>query len=143
VTVPAGAVDGQRIRLAGMGAVAASVGPPGDLYLVVRLTPHPRYRVDGRDLTVELPVTPWEAVLGARVSVDTPSGPVQVDLPAGSSTGRRLGLPGHGMPQPHGAPGDLYAEVKIVVPVQPTDVERALFAQLAEQSRFDPRTPPS
>jgi curved DNA-binding protein len=143
VTVPAGAVDGQRIRLAGMGAVAPGAGPPGDLYLVVRLAPHPRYRVDGRDLTVELPVTPWEAVLGARVCVDTPSGPVQVDLPAGSSTGRRLRLRGHGMPQPHGTPGDLYAEVKIVVPARSTDVERALFAQLAEQSRFDPRTPAS
>jgi curved DNA-binding protein len=139
VTIPAGVVEGQRIRLAGQGAAGLSGGARGDLYLVVRLAPHPRYRVEGRDITVDLPVAPWEAALGASVPVDTPGGPVQVQVPAGSSTGRRLRLRGRGMPNPSGAPGDLYAEVKIVIPAQPSDRERKLWRQLAEASGFDPR----
>ncbi|KJY38877.1 DnaJ C-terminal domain-containing protein, partial [Streptomyces katrae] len=114
-----------------------------DLYLRVRLAPHPRYRVDGRDVTVDLPVTPWEAALGASVPVDTPGGTATVDLPPGSSSGRRLRLRGRGMPNPRGQPGDLYAEVKIVVPPRPTQAERDLFERLAKESRFDPRNPPS
>jgi curved DNA-binding protein len=139
VTIPAGVTDGQRIRLAGQGASGLGGGPPGDLYLMVRLAPHPRYRVDGRDVTVELPVAPWEAALGASVPVDTPGEPVQVQVPAGSSSGRRLRLRGRGLPNPKGAAGDLYAEVKIVVPARPSDEERALWRQLAETSAFDAR----
>ena len=139
VNLPAGVTDGQRIRLAGQGAAGVGGGPRGDLYLVVRLAPHPRYRVDGRDITVELPVAPWEAALGASVPVDTPAGPVQVQVPAGSSSGRRLRLRGRGMPQPTGAAGDLYAEVKIAVPAQPSPAERDLWQRLAAASRFDPR----
>jgi curved DNA-binding protein len=100
VTIPAGVSDGQRIRLAGQGAS----GLRGDLYLFVRLSPHPRYRVEGRDITVELPVAPWEAALGASLPVDTPGGPVQVQVPAGSSSGRRLRLRGCGCPAPRGRP---------------------------------------
>jgi curved DNA-binding protein len=139
VTIPAGVSDGQRIRLAGQGAAGLSGGRRGDLYLVVRLAPHPRYRVDGRDITVELPVAPWEAVLGASVPVDTPAGRVQVQVPAGSSSGRRLRLRGRGMPNPKGTPGDLYAEVRIAVPPQLSRAERELWQRLAEISRFDPR----
>jgi curved DNA-binding protein len=139
VTIPAGVSDGQRIRLAGQGAPGLSGGPRGDLYLVVRLAPHPRYRVDGRDITVDLPVAPWEAALGASVPVDTPGGPVQVQVPAGSSSGRRLRLRGRGMPNPRGTAGDLYAEVKIVIPARQSDRERKLWHQLAETSGFDPR----
>ncbi len=129
---------GQRIRLAGQGAQ----GPAGagDLYLIVSLRPHPRFRLDGRDLTVDLPVTPWEAALGARVPVDTPSGEAKVAVPAGSSSGRRLRLRGKGLPNPKGAAGDLYAEVRIVVPRQLTDEERELFEELARTSDLDPRT---
>jgi curved DNA-binding protein len=139
VTIPAGVTDGQRIRLAGQGAGGIAGGPRGDLYLVVRLAPHPRYLVDGRDITVELPVAPWEAALGASVPVDTPGGPVRVQVPAGSSSGRRLRLRGRGMPHPKGAAGDLYAEVKIVVPAHLTPGERELWNRLAQTSRFDPR----
>jgi curved DNA-binding protein len=139
VNIPAGVSDGQRIRLAGQGAAGAGGGPRGDLYLVVRLAPHPRYRVDGRDITVDLPVAPWEAALGAGVPVDTPGGPVHVQVPAGSSSGRRLRLRGRGMPDPRGQAGDLYAEVRIVVPAQPGEAERKLWQQLAAASRFDPR----
>jgi curved DNA-binding protein len=139
LTIPAGVVDGQRIRLAGQGAAGTGGGPHGDLYLVVRLAPDPRYRVEGRDITVELPVAPWEAALGASVPVDTPGGPVQVQVPAGSPSGRRLRLRGRGLPNPSGAAGDLYAEVKIVVPARVSDAERRLWQQLAAASGFDPR----
>ncbi|MEH0826109.1 MULTISPECIES: DnaJ C-terminal domain-containing protein [unclassified Micromonospora] len=139
VTIPAGVTDGQRIRLAGQGAAGLGGGPRGDLYLIVRLAPDPRYRVDGRDITVDLPVTPWEAALGASVPVDTPGGRVQVHVPAGSSSGRRLRLRGRGMPNPKGPAGDLYAEVKIVVPAEPTPDERELWQRLAQTSAFDPR----
>ncbi|HEU5107712.1 MAG TPA: DnaJ C-terminal domain-containing protein, partial [Micromonosporaceae bacterium] len=111
----------------------------GDLYLVVRLAPHPRYRVDGRDITVDLPLTPWEGALGASVAVDTPGGEAKVTVPPGSSTGRRLRLRGRGMHNPRGKPGDLYAEVKIMVPRHPTDEERRPFEELARVSTFDPR----
>lgn len=139
VDIPAGVTDGQRLRLAGQGAVGVGGGPRGDLYLVVRLAPHPRYRVDGRDITVDLPVTPWEAALGATVPVDIPGGRVQVQVPAGSSTGRRLRLRGSGMPNPQGWAGDLYAEVKVMVPGQLSPRERKLFEALARASTYDPR----
>ncbi|MEU3776382.1 DnaJ C-terminal domain-containing protein [Streptomyces sp. NPDC032472] len=139
VNIPPGVTDGQRIRLAGQGGTGSSGGPAGDLYLIVRLAPHPRYRVEGRDITVDLPVTPWEAALGASVPVDTPGGTARVDLPPGSSSGRKLRLRGRGMPNRRGLPGDLYAEVKIVVPAEPTPTERDLFQRLAKESGFDPR----
>ncbi|MEW2418487.1 DnaJ C-terminal domain-containing protein [Streptomyces sp. NPDC046866] len=139
VNIPPGVTDGQRIRLAGQGGSGSGGGPSGDLYLVVRLAPHPRYRVEGRDITVDLPVTPWEAALGASVPVETPGGPARVDLPPGSSSGRRLRLRGRGLPSPRGTAGDLYAQVKIMVPPDPEPAERELFRRLAEQSRFDPR----
>jgi curved DNA-binding protein len=138
VTIPAGVVDGQRIRLAGQGG-AGDGGPPGDLYLIVRLQPHPRFRVDGRDMIVDLPVTPWEAALGAKVPVESPGGEHKVTVPPGSSSGRRLRLKGQGLPNPKGAPGDLYAEIKIMVPRLPTERERELFEELARVSDFDPR----
>lgn len=141
VTLPPGVTDGQRIRLAGQGGAGSGGGSAGDLYLRVRLAPHPRFRVEGRDITVDLPVAPWEAALGASVPVDTPGGTARVDLPAGSSSGRRLRLRGRGMPNPRGPAGDLYAEVRIAVPAELTPAERELFERLAAQSGFDPRNP--
>ncbi|HVQ98419.1 MAG TPA: DnaJ C-terminal domain-containing protein, partial [Mycobacterium sp.] len=107
--------------------------------LVVRIKPDARFRLDGRDITTDLPVSPWEAVLGASVAIRTPAGEAKVKVPAGSSTGRRLRLKGQGMPNSRGAAGDLYAEVKVVVPPKPTKRERDLFEQLAAESTFDPR----
>ena len=95
--------DGQRIRLAGQGGRGSDGARPGDLYLVVRIAPHPRYRVDGRDLYVELPLAPWEAALGTSVAVDTPGGEAKVKVPPGTSSGRRLRLRGRGLPNPRGA----------------------------------------
>jgi curved DNA-binding protein len=139
VNIPAGVIDGQRIRLAGQGGQGTEGAPAGDLYLVVRLAPHPRYRVEGRDITVDLPLAPWEAALGASVAVETPGGKAKVKVPAGTSCGRRLRLRGRGMPNPRGTPGDLFAEAKVMVPARPTDDERRLFEQLAAASSFDPR----
>jgi curved DNA-binding protein len=140
VTIPAGVVDGQRIRLAGQGGRGLGDGPSGDLFLVVRIAPHPRYRLSRRDITVDLPVTPWEAALGATVPVTTPGGPANVVVPPGSSSSRKLRLRGEGMPNPKGSPGDLYAEVQIMVPATLTDRERELFEQLSAASAFDPRS---
>ncbi|MFG2821740.1 DnaJ C-terminal domain-containing protein [Kitasatospora sp. NPDC048365] len=139
VTIPPGVVDGQRIRLAGEGGRGRGRGSAGDLYLVVRIAPHPRYRLVGRDIHVELPVTAWEAALGATVPVSGPGGTVKVHVPPGTSTGRRLRLRNEGIPDPKGSPGHLYAEIQVMVPPSPTPRERELFEELAAVSSFDPR----
>jgi curved DNA-binding protein len=139
VNIPAGVRDGQRIRLAGEGGEGLGGGPSGDLFLRVRIRPHPRFRLEGRDLHVDLPVTPWEAALGASVEVPTLSGKSRVRVPPGSSCGRKLRLRGEGMPGRGGESGDLYASVKIELPSRPTPEERELFERLAAVSHFDPR----
>ncbi|TKJ19638.1 J domain-containing protein [Blastococcus sp. CCUG 61487] len=139
VTIPPGVNDGRRIRLAGEGGRGFGDGPAGDLYLVVRLLPHPRFRVHGRNIHVDLKLAPWEAALGASVPVATPGGETKVTVPPGSSSGRRLRLRGQGMPDPAGHPGDLFAEIKIMVPPELSDRERELFSELATTSTFDPR----
>jgi curved DNA-binding protein len=128
VTIPAGVADGQRIRLS-----------QGDVDLVIRLAPHDRYRVEGRDLTVDLPLTPWEAALGTIVAVDTPDGEAKVRVPPETSSGRKLRLRGRGLPNPRGQAGDLYAEARIVMPAHLTPGQQRLFAELAATSTFDPR----
>ncbi|MBQ0997272.1 MULTISPECIES: DnaJ C-terminal domain-containing protein [unclassified Streptomyces] len=140
VDVPPGVTDGQRIRLAGEGGRGSGDAAAGDLYLRVRIQPHPRFRLDGRDVYVQLPVTPWEAALGATVPVPTPGGgTAKVTVPAGSSSGRRLRLRGEGMPNPRGADGNLYAELRVMVPPKLSDRERELFEELAATSSYDPR----
>jgi curved DNA-binding protein len=141
VSIPAGVTNGQRIRLAGQGGQGSDGAQAGDLYLIVRIAPHRRYRVDGRDLRVELPLAPWEAALGTTVAVETPDGEAKVKVPAGTSSGRRLRLRGRGLPHPRGTPGDLYAEVKIMVPKTLSAQERRLFEELGATSTFDPRRP--
>jgi curved DNA-binding protein len=131
VSFPPGAADGQRIRVSGIG--------DREVYLLVRLAPDPRFRVEGRDVFVDLLVSPWEAALGALVPVGTPTGPAHVRVPAGSSSGRRLRLRGHGLPSPNQPPGDLFADLRVMVPDRLSDEERDLFQRLAERSPFDPR----
>ncbi|MCW2978218.1 MAG: hypothetical protein JWM06_3499 [Actinomycetia bacterium] len=140
VTVPPGVRDGQRIRLAGEGREGSGGGPVGDLLLRVRIRPHPRFRLEGDDLYTDLPVSPWEAALGATVDLETLEGRAQVKVPGGSSCGRRLRLRGEGMPRTDGGHGDLYAEVRILVPKKLSRAERKAFEQLAETSKFDPRS---
>jgi curved DNA-binding protein len=142
VTIPPGVTDGQRIRLAGQGGRGSDGAASGDLYLVVRLAPHHRYRVEGRDLYVELRLAPWEAALGTSIAIDTPGGEAKVKVPAGTSSGRRLRLRGRGLPNPKGKAGDLFAEARIMVPAHPSRAERKLFEELAAVSEFDPRRPP-
>jgi curved DNA-binding protein len=139
VAIPPGVADGQRIRLAGQGGRGRGDASAGDLYLVARIAPHPRYRVDRRDIHVELPVTAWEAALGATVPVQTPGGEGKVRVPPGSSSGRRLRLRGRGMPNQGGRPGDLYAVVRVMVPPRLSDRERELLEELGKVSTFDPR----
>ena len=140
VDIPRGARDGQRIRVAGEGRPGLGGGPAGDLYLEIRLKPHSRFRVDGGDLYVDLPVSPWEAALGAEVPVPILEGNARVKVPAGSSSGRQLRLRGQGLPGNASAPpGDLYAVVTIRVPGKLSKKERQLFEQLASTSKFDPR----
>lgn len=133
INIPAGTIDGHRIRLDGYLAGA------GDIDLIVRITPHPRYRLDQRDIEVDLPVAPWEAALGATVTLETPHGTERLQIPPGSCSGQRLRLTGRGLPNPHGQPGDLYAIVRIVTPPALSDTERELFARLAAASTFNPR----
>jgi curved DNA-binding protein len=142
VNIPAGVVDGQRIRLPGQGGRGTGGAAAGDLYLVVRIAPHPTYGVDGRDIYVDLPLAAWEGALGASVAVDTPGGEAKVRVPPGSSTGRRLRLKGRGLPNPKGGAGDLFAEVRLMVPKKLTAEEKRLFEELARVSNFDPRKAP-
>jgi curved DNA-binding protein len=134
VNIPAGVRDGQLIRLAGEGARGAGGGPPGDLLLRVRLRPHPRFRVEDRDLHADLAVAPWEAALGATVDLPTLTGSTRLKVPPGSSCGRKLRLRGQGMPG-----GDLYATVMVHVPKKLSRDERKAYERLAEVSDFDPR----
>jgi curved DNA-binding protein len=139
VNFPAGVREGQLIRLADQGAPGRDGGPSGDLYLRVRLKPHPTFRRRGDDLDLELPVAPWEAALGATVPVPTLTRTARVRVPAGTSSGRRLRLRGRGLPKQGGGHGDLHAIVRITVPKHVSDQERDLFEKLAEVSAFDPR----
>lgn len=140
VNIPPGVTDGQRIRLAGQGGRGSDGTRSGDLYFIVRILPHPVYRVQGRDLYVDLRLAPWEAALGTSVAVDTPGGEAKVKVPPGTSCGRRLRLRGCGLPNPRGKPGDLFAEAKILVAPKLSATERQLFEQLAAASDFDPRS---
>ena len=111
---------------------------PGDLFLEVAFAPHRLYQPDGRDLQFDLPVAPWEAALGASVTVPTPGGPVELRIPAGSKAGTRLRLRGRGLPsQP---PGDLYAVLQIVLPPADSDAARAAYEAFAAAAPFNPRS---
>jgi curved DNA-binding protein len=138
--IPKGATDGQRLRLRGKGGKGIGGGPDGDLYLNIVLKPHPVFRASGHDLYLDLPLAPWEAVLGATVNVPTLGGAVGLKVPPGTQAGQKLRLAKRGLPMPHEGEGDLYAIVQIVVPHTVGDKERALYQQLAESSSFNPRT---
>ena len=136
VTIPAGVIEGQQIRLTGQGSPGTGGGPPGNLLLEVGFRPHPRYRVEGRDVTLTLPVAPWEAMLGETVAVPTLGGPVDMKLPAAARGGQRLRLRGRGLPGP--TPGDQYVELAIVLPPD-SPKARQLFEQMKRELPFDPR----
>lgn len=138
VKIPQGVVDGERIRLKDQGAPGFGDGPPGDLYLRIRLVPHPLFDVNGRDLTLTLPVAPWEAALGAKVTVPTLEGKITLTIAPDSQSGQRLRVKGRGLPgKPQ--PGDLYVVLKVVLPEKTDEKTRQLWQQLAERAAFDPR----
>lgn len=133
VTIPAGAADGTRIRLSGQGANG------GNLYITLKVLPHPLFQINGHDLDATIPITPWEAALGAKVKVPTPTGTAAITLPAGTQSGARMRLRGKGLPQRGGKNGDLFATFRIMVPEHPTPKEKELFEELAKTSTFRPR----
>lgn len=140
VSVPAGVRDGSVIRLAGQGEAGRAGAPRGDLFLRVRIKPHRLFDVVGDyDVQIELPVAPWEAALGARVSVPTLEGPVEMTVPPGTQSGQRLRLRGQGLNRRGGGRGDEYAKLKIVNPPRLTAAERELFEKLKAASRFNAR----
>jgi curved DNA-binding protein len=140
VTIPPGIQAGKKLRLGGQGGEGLGGGGRGDLLLKIKIAPHPRFRLDGRDLHTKLEVTPWEAALGGEAEVKTLEGTERVRIPAGTSSGRRIRLRGKGFPGAGGKPaGDLYAELTIAVPKELGERERELFEELAETSSFRPR----
>lgn len=140
VRIPKGATEGQRLRLAGRGGKGLNGGRDGDLYLTITLQPHPLFRVTGHDLYIDLPLAPWEAVLGASIDVPTLAGPVRLKVPPNTSAGQKMRLAGRGLPKPQGKEGDLFVITQIVLPASVTDAERGLYEQLANASRFNPRS---
>lgn len=140
VAIPPGVVEGQRIRLAGQGSAGVGGGPAGDLYLEIEVRPHRLFQVEGRDVTLTLPVAPWEAALGAVVQTPTLGGPVELRIPPNAKAGQKMRLKGRGLPGP--TPGDQYVVLKIVLPPSDTPRARALYEQMQRELAFDPRAQP-
>jgi len=134
-----GATDGQRLRLRGKGGKGLNGGRDGDLYLNIVLEPHDLYRVNGHDLYIDLPLTPWESVLGATIEVPTLAGPVNLKVAPGAQAGQKLRLANRGLPKQFDGNGDLFAIVQVVVPRVITEQERSLYKTLAEVSAYNPR----
>lgn len=140
--IPKGIRAGQHIRLAGQGSPGTGQGSPGDLYLDVDMLPHTLFRTQGHDVYMDLPVAPWEAALGAEVEVPTPTGRVEIKIPASSAAGRKLRLKGRGLPGTTAgrAPGDFYFVLQIALPAADTEVAKKAYAEFAEAlNAFDPR----
>ena len=137
VNIPKGVTPGQQLRLAGQGHPGVGGGGPGDLYLEIQLEADPRYRVEGTHVYENVPVAPWEAALGASVSVPTPSGAVEVTIPPGSQSGRKLRLKGRGIPARE--PGDLYLILEVVLPPATSERAKEIYQQMARDLAFNPR----
>ncbi|HBF49148.1 MAG TPA: cytochrome C biogenesis protein [Massilia sp.] len=137
VTIPRGVTPGQQLRLAGQGHEGHGGAGAGDLYLEIQFASNPRYRVEGAHVYETVPVTPWEAALGGKVAVQTPSGTVEVAVPAGSQSGRKLRLKGKGIPA--ATPGDLFLVLEVVLPPADNDKARAFYQAMARDLAFNPR----
>jgi curved DNA-binding protein len=137
VNIPKGVTPGQQLRLAGQGHPGMGSAGAGDLFLEIQFNQDARYRVEGASVYQNVPVTPWEAALGASISVPTPSGTVEVSVPPGSQSGRKLRLKGRGIPSSQ--PGDLYLILDVVLPPATSDRARALYEQMARELAFNPR----
>jgi len=138
VKIPKGVKQGQRIRLTGQGSPGVGDAPAGDLYLEVGFKPHPLYRVDGRDVYLDLPVTPWEAALGATIKVPTPTGVNELKIAKGTTSNRKLRLKGRGIPGK--TPGDFYVIPQITLPPADTDAAIALYRKMEQELSYNPRS---
>ncbi len=138
VTIPRGVRAGQKLRLSGQGAPGIGQGQAGDLYLEVAFNPHPHFRVELRDVFLDLPLAPWEAALGATLSVPTPNSAVDLKIPPNSRAGGKLRLKGRGIPGT--SPGDFYVVLQVVLPLAESEADKAMYTTLAEQfNTFKPR----
>lgn len=137
VKIPKGVMQGQRIRLTGQGSPGHGGGKAGDLYLEIEFRPHQFYRPDGRDIYLNLPVTPWEAALGATVKVPTPIGPVDLKIPAGTSNGKKLRLKGRGIPG--SPPGDFYVTTEVTLPPAKSDTDKEIYKKMQQEMAYNPR----
>jgi curved DNA-binding protein len=138
VSIPKGVRAGQHLRLAGQGGPGLAEGSAGDLYLEIAFNPHPLFRIDGRNVYMDLPLAPWEAALGASVTTPTPEGPVQLTIPPGSVAGRQLRMKGRGIPGK--PPGDLYVTLTISLPPTESEEAREAYRTMAKAFDFNPRT---
>lgn len=138
VKIPKGVTEGERIRLKGQGGPGMGDAPNGDLFLHIRLVPHPLFDVEGHNLIITVPIAPWEAILGTKVEVPTLSGKINLTVPPNSQTGQRLRIKGKGLPTRTGN-GDLFAVFKIVAPEKTDADTKALWESLAQKSAFNPR----
>lgn len=138
VKIPAGVSEGERIRLKGQGSPGYGNAANGDLYLHIRLIPHPLFDVEANNLIITVPLAPWEAALGTKITLPTLEGKIHLTIPTGSQSGKRLRIPGKGLSGKQGR-GDLFAVLKIVIPAKTTDDINQLWTQLATSANFDPR----
>lgn len=139
VRIPKGVTDGKKLRVPGKGGTAAEGGRPGDLYLNIRIQAHPLFRSSGHDLYLDVPLSPWEAALGAEIEIPTLERNLRLTIKPGAQSGQKLRLKGKGLPKPGGGAGDLMALLQVAVPGTLNKEERALFEQLRDSSRFNPR----
>ena len=139
VKIPAGVTDGERIRLKGQGAPGVGGGANGDLFLIIRFAPHPKFDVEGENLIITLPLAPWELALGAEVAVPTLTGKINLKVPAGSQNGQRMRAKGHGLLNKAGQRGYLFVQLKAVMPKASSDEVKALWQELAKKAAFNPR----
>ena len=137
VNIPPAAREGSVIKVSKHGQPGST--EPGDLYIKLKIKPHSIFTVSGDDITAEVPISPWEAVLGATIDAPTIEGKAEVKIPAGAQGGQRLRLRGQGLNKRAGGRGDQYVKLKVVVPTHPTDREQQLYRELSEASNFNPR----
>jgi len=137
INIPKGMADGSQIRLAGQGGPGLNGGPNGDLYLTLNVAPHPYFKLDGHDVLLELPVAPWEAALGAAIKVPTLGGKVELKIPPGTQSGKKLRLKGRGLPGK--TPGDQYVVIQISTPPAETESQRDFYERMQKELPFDPR----
>jgi len=137
VKIPAGITTGKKIRLSGQGLAGMGGSNPGDLFLEIAIAPHAHYRLEDKDIYLDLPLAPWEAALGAKVTVPTLAGKINLKIPAGAKSGQKMRLKGRGLPSKEA--GDQFVVLQIMTPPADTDAAKQLYQQMAEELNFNPR----